>query len=542
MATTISATTAPKPASPCPPPANPTPCNCGCHETGHVCTCCQTPCFERPHFFCGQLLADGDLTAEQRYFREKNKLYHRSLHGHGVVCGLRLTCDPNCCGSIRVGDGFAIDDCGNDIVVCEPKSFDVIKALKEKNWLIPDPRHDPCKRDEKDPCKFKQCFYVVICYDEEPCQFTTPFKTQCASGSTSSCEPTRIRETFRMDILKHPPRELDYLQELEERIACCWKVFTEGPLGELLKEFAGRYLNKSPASERDKDSGDFCVLFNRIKVLFLQHLDRCPALYDCRFREKVCALRCDPDTRDDESKTRCVELFQLIRQYAFECILGQAIFQCPSPPKAHCVSLGTVEVEDGKLLRICNCPRKYVLTFSNLVEVFIATIIGGLACEKPKDHEHGKDCKCPCCADFEMNPRDAIAQFFADSNSGRLAATASLQSVRSFLQSLKANFDFTNSLNYPTDIFIGKSPAEVQGLADLLNVMQPQPATQPPSFDPVTAFLSHILRQPRDPLIAYEKDGRVVAVSPAPFESTRRQQKSPAGPIEPPPSPPTTSL
>src|SRR4029450_9529922 len=77
-------------------------------------TCCQLVCFERPHYFCGHLLTDDDLTKEQRYVIEKQKLYHRTLHGHGIVCGLRLTCESQCCGRVWVGDGIAIDDCAND--------------------------------------------------------------------------------------------------------------------------------------------------------------------------------------------------------------------------------------------------------------------------------------------------------------------------------------------------------------------------------------------------------------------------------------------
>ena len=117
----VSATTAPaKPASP--------KSGCGC-ERGCGCEgeCCDLLCFERPNNFCGHLLTDADLLCEQRYFREKNKLYHRALHGHGIVCGLRIMCDSDCEGYVRIEEGYAIDDCGNDLVVCEPLRFDVLK-------------------------------------------------------------------------------------------------------------------------------------------------------------------------------------------------------------------------------------------------------------------------------------------------------------------------------------------------------------------------------------------------------------------------------
>src|SRR5262245_8784558 len=104
-----------------PPPAGPAPCGCAQPHPGS--TCCDIQCFERPRYFCGHLLTDDDLSLEQRYVVEKHKLYHRTLHGHGVVCGLRLTCHGPCNGEILIGNGFAIDDCGNDLVVCEPTPF-----------------------------------------------------------------------------------------------------------------------------------------------------------------------------------------------------------------------------------------------------------------------------------------------------------------------------------------------------------------------------------------------------------------------------------
>src|SRR5688500_1460417 len=70
-------------------------------------TCCDLVCFERPNYFCGHLLTDADLTSAQHYVIEKHKLYHRALHGAGVVCGLRLSCDARCPGHIIVDEGYA---------------------------------------------------------------------------------------------------------------------------------------------------------------------------------------------------------------------------------------------------------------------------------------------------------------------------------------------------------------------------------------------------------------------------------------------------
>src|SRR5215472_4334544 len=45
---------------------------CGCGRPNHsagTCGCSTLPAFERPRYFCGQLLSDVDLTLQQTYFR-----------------------------------------------------------------------------------------------------------------------------------------------------------------------------------------------------------------------------------------------------------------------------------------------------------------------------------------------------------------------------------------------------------------------------------------------------------------------------------------
>lgn len=68
----------------------------------------------RPHYFSGKLLTVEDLTQEQTYTIEKFKRHNRSLHGFGVVSGLKVTTDA---GKITVSAGMALDCEGNEIVV-----------------------------------------------------------------------------------------------------------------------------------------------------------------------------------------------------------------------------------------------------------------------------------------------------------------------------------------------------------------------------------------------------------------------------------------
>jgi hypothetical protein len=100
----------------------------------------------RPNFFCGQLLTDADLDASVEWARNRFALT-RYRHGWGVVCGLDVTCThPNgghdCCPDPRKGPtvyvhpGYAIDCCGNDLVVCDPICVDLTDICRQTG--------DPC--------------------------------------------------------------------------------------------------------------------------------------------------------------------------------------------------------------------------------------------------------------------------------------------------------------------------------------------------------------------------------------------------------------
>jgi hypothetical protein len=79
------------------------------------------PPFKRPNFFFGKLLTAEDLTAEQNYHLQKQKLHNRYLHGWGVVSGLRV---DSINGSIHISAGLALDCEGNEIIVEDSVSVD----------------------------------------------------------------------------------------------------------------------------------------------------------------------------------------------------------------------------------------------------------------------------------------------------------------------------------------------------------------------------------------------------------------------------------
>lgn len=111
------------------------PCGCGCSGTGSS-GCCELECLVQPRFFCGQLLADQDLTAMVDWVKAKAAL-QRFRDGWGVVCGLDVQCGKG--GTVTVTPGYAIDCCGRDVVLCKETSFNAADCWQRD----PDPCREP---------------------------------------------------------------------------------------------------------------------------------------------------------------------------------------------------------------------------------------------------------------------------------------------------------------------------------------------------------------------------------------------------------------
>jgi hypothetical protein len=74
----------------------------------------ETAALTRPRFFNGKLITAADLELEQEYFRAKSKLHNRSLHGFGIVSGLKVTVSSD---QVFVEPGLALDCEGNELVI-----------------------------------------------------------------------------------------------------------------------------------------------------------------------------------------------------------------------------------------------------------------------------------------------------------------------------------------------------------------------------------------------------------------------------------------
>jgi hypothetical protein len=507
-----------------------TPCGCGCQGHTHSDRCCKLTCFERPSYFCGQLLSDTDLTLEETYFREKNKLYHRTLDGFGVVCGMRMTCDCHCHGHIIVGDGFAIDCCGNDLVICDPMSFDVIGELRRKNWLIEAPE-DYCEKKEDEDrergCRIKRCYYIGVCYSEKAIDYVTPYSTECSPGP-APCQPTRIREGVRFEIYDTMPVRPNPLTEIEKRIERCFRIFREGQFAKGLQLLAPCILEIVCDREKDKEQKgnlrcerqrrDAYSLFQELRALFLHQLRICPDQYNCDLERDVCKV-CAPsheEEKEGESALECfTRLFELIQRYVFSCVLAEFAFLCPEPPEACCVLIGSVEVENGRLTRVINYPRWYLWSFANFFEVLIYTLANEAACGKQAETEAAEPeekrdpCNDGCCPEIEVDLCTFLNLFVAENRAQEYAALTSVKAIQAVQRSLVAGFDFLTPRGVAPAVFNQMSAENANALAERLHFSL-RTAGQPPSEtpDPFSALLSNLMHRGSDAIAVFQKDSK----------------------------------
>lgn len=108
----------------------------------------EAPSLRRPRFFSGKQVTPADLELQLQYFREKLKRHNRSLHGFGVVSGLKVTVSS---GQIVVEPGLALDCAGNELAIETQQSivppanadwrtaFVNVRFVEENAGLLPTP-------------------------------------------------------------------------------------------------------------------------------------------------------------------------------------------------------------------------------------------------------------------------------------------------------------------------------------------------------------------------------------------------------------------
>ena len=153
----------------------------------------------RTRFFDGMFLTQADLENEQVYWRMKRRLTNRAL-GAGVVWGLRLDIDTNT-QTWKLGPGYALDCCGNDLVVECPVQVSQSELFnRSKDLLLRTTPPKPSLGNAGNAAEIiiiHNIFSIVLQYVECPDAIRPVHRDACTPPG-SSCEPSRIRESCRL--------------------------------------------------------------------------------------------------------------------------------------------------------------------------------------------------------------------------------------------------------------------------------------------------------------------------------------------------------
>ncbi|HWI15235.1 MAG TPA: hypothetical protein VNT02_13320, partial [Burkholderiales bacterium] len=170
-----------------------------CNEpVAEACLDCELPQLDRNHYFTGKLMVERDFTDEQRYYMGKLRRHNLRLHGHGVVCGLKVKRHPNpSCRNqyVIVEPGTAIDCCGREILVQREEYVD-FRALIRAAWKK---EHG----EDSEPDKKKRVFQLCIRYRECPTEPIPALFNECGCDDTA-CQPNRIHESYAFDVILDP--------------------------------------------------------------------------------------------------------------------------------------------------------------------------------------------------------------------------------------------------------------------------------------------------------------------------------------------------
>lgn len=151
--------------------------------------CLGLQCLDRTRFFAGQLLSEADLNNEQSYWLAKQRLHNRYLMGWGVVCGMQVVC-AECAGWVTVNPGYAIDPCGNDVIVCQAQNFNVLQAIQQCCApAAPQTANcSPLRYNPSPTCKnSKQEWCITIQYQEQSSRLVTPLSNSASAQCSTSC-------------------------------------------------------------------------------------------------------------------------------------------------------------------------------------------------------------------------------------------------------------------------------------------------------------------------------------------------------------------
>lgn len=193
---------------------------------------CMTIADCRNHYFFGKFLRPREFEIEQYYFLSRHRLQNRLFHGWGVVCGLDVigpdhekwdeylealkrcgTWDPCELPLVIVTPGIALDPCGRELILKQPKAVPVFKEWLPDTSQQPDPTQQQGYQApvQQQPALSKCKPRLLYLYYHEK-----------LFDETASLCPKPADQTQYSFICECPEAGSDDLAEVEQNHPNCW--------------------------------------------------------------------------------------------------------------------------------------------------------------------------------------------------------------------------------------------------------------------------------------------------------------------------------
>lgn len=377
-------------------------------------------CLCRPRFFAGQLLTDEDLNLLDRYIVEKNKLHNRYLHGHGIVCGLDVTCHPCDSKSVVVKPGYALSPCGDDIVVCKDSPVNICDLINRCRPVMQD-QCDPMHPGPTDTCpEGEQEWILAICYDEKPSRGVAALRAgssasrcgSCACGGSGSCgcgchsasngngytksastgsqnkkrlaqcEPTLTCETYKFMVYRdRTPKSKASFRFDEE-------------FGKILQQLASTRPTAPSGTLTTSGLEDYAKAYRQWVWEFMSET-QCMSGDVREIQQRVGSSPIPPAGGSTEPRVYLAainpyisNLDSFLLRYLSILLCNLFKLSCPDPVERNCIPLAriTVRKPDCHVVSICEASvREYVLSAAmerlySLVKPWLTTLLGKLCC------------------------------------------------------------------------------------------------------------------------------------------------------------------
>lgn len=163
---------------------------------------------KRVHYSHGLVLGVDEFEQEQLYFRAKDQLHNRTLHGYGTVCGLNVQVrneDGEGRWEVLVEPGLAVDRAGQPVRVPQSQCAELNPWLRSHSEAIAEFLG---VASPPTPGPVPLTLSLVLCYDQCKTDHVPLPSGPCQSLDEAS-SPSRIADHFRLQLQFEAPQQAE---------------------------------------------------------------------------------------------------------------------------------------------------------------------------------------------------------------------------------------------------------------------------------------------------------------------------------------------